>query len=55
MALFDGVVRKVIDKKMTQTKGKFLYYEITSMSNSIKMFTTNRDDLTYYIAATFVD
>jgi len=26
MALFDGIVRKVVDKKMSQTKGKFFYY-----------------------------
>lgn len=31
MAMFDGIVRKVIDEKMTQKKGKFFYYEVSSM------------------------
>jgi len=55
MALFDGVVRKVVDKKMNQKKGKFFYYEVSSISQSIKIFTTNRDNTGYYIVAKFVD
>lgn len=55
MALFDGIVRKVVDKKMSQTKGKFFYYEVTSMRDSVKIFTTNRDNVGYYIGAKFVD
>jgi hypothetical protein len=55
MALFDGIVRKVVDQKMTQTKGKFFYYELTSMVDSVKIFTTNRDNVGYYVGAKFVD
>ncbi len=55
MALFDGIVRKVVDQKMTQTKGKFFYYEVTSMIDSVKIFTTNRDNVGYYVGAKFVD
>ena len=55
MALFDGIVRKVVDTKMTQKKGKFFYYEVTSNKDSIKIFTTNRDNVGYYIGAKFVD
>jgi hypothetical protein len=55
MALFDGIVRKVVDKKMTQTKGKFFYYEVTSKVDSVKIFTTNRDNVGYYVGAKFVD
>lgn len=55
MALFDGIVRKVVDSKMTQKKGKHFYYGVTSMDHSIKIFTTNRDNVAYYIGAKFVD
>jgi hypothetical protein len=55
MVLFDGVVRKVVDEKMSQTKGKFFYYEVTSMKDSVKIFTTNRDNVGYYIGAKFVN
>jgi hypothetical protein len=40
---------------MSQTKGKFFYYEVTSMKDSIKIFTTNRDTVGYYIGAKFVN
>lgn len=55
MVLFDGIVRKVVDEKMTQTKGKFFYFEVTSMNDSVKIFTTNRDSVGYYVGAKFVD
>lgn len=54
MALFDGIVRKVIDDKMSQTKGKFFYYEVGSKYDSIKIFATNRDSVGYYIGAKFI-
>jgi hypothetical protein len=54
MALFDGIVRKVVDDKMSQTKGKFFYYEVGSKYDSIKIFTTNRDSVGYYIGAKFI-
>lgn len=40
---------------MSQTKGKFFYYEVTSMKDSVKIFTTNRDTVGYYIGAKFVN
>lgn len=55
MALFDGIVRKVVDQKMNQKKGKFFYYNVRSMEHSVKIFTTNRDNVGYYIGAKFVD
>ena len=55
MALFDGIVRKVVDQKMSQKKGQFFYYEVSSSSQSIKIFTTNRDNVGYYIGAKFVE
>lgn len=55
MVLFDGIVRKVVDEKMSQTKGKFFYYEVKSLKDSIKIFTTNRDTVGYYIGAKFID
>jgi len=55
MVLFDGIVRKVVDQKMSQTKGKFFYYEVTSNKDSVKIFTTNRDKVGYYVGARFVD
>jgi len=55
MTLFDGIVRKVVDQKMTQTKGKFFYYEVTSNNDSVKIFTSNRNEVGYYVGAKFVD
>ena len=40
---------------MTQTKGQFFYFEVTSMVDSVKIFTTNRDNVGYYVGAKFVD
>lgn len=54
MALFDGIVRKLVDENMTQTTGKFFFYEVSS-AESIRLFVTRKDNVGYYIGAKFVE
>ena len=57
MALFDGIVRKIIDQgnQVTKEKSKNFYYEVGSLYQSIRIFATSNDNVGYYLAAKFVE
>jgi hypothetical protein len=40
---------------MTQKKGKFFYYEVTSTKNDIKVFLTSKNNVGYFIGIRFVE
>lgn len=49
IALFDGVLEKIVDEPLSSTVGRYFYYQIYQ-GNNVKIFFTSLTLNTYYIA-----